>query len=70
MKTTARQFFDIWAECVMALGFAIKYPDSSNEHKRIAVRAIHKSHGRQIAIEAECYFERLRADTQAGISSL
>ena len=70
MKTTARQFFDIWCECVVGVKYALSVSVGATLHKRITIQVIRARHGDSPAIEAECYFERLKADTQAGISSL
>jgi hypothetical protein len=71
MLTTARQFFDIWAECVSAVGSGRRYGDSlAKIFKKDAVAIIRERHGGKIAAYAEAYYERLRADARSGISSL
>jgi hypothetical protein len=67
MLTTARQFFDIWAECAQALAFSRQYGAGLVEMSKTSTASlIRERYGDKIAAYAEAYYERLRVDTRSG----
>lgn len=63
MKTTARQFFEIWQAAVRDVAFIRFMPSQDHMVRTTLFQGVLERHGEAVALEAVAYMDKLRADT-------